>query len=132
MKKVFYEKRCSCKLHKIRRKIPVPESFFNKIAGLRAATLLKKETLAQVLSCEFCEMSTNTLFQNTSGRLLLILFVACFYIFHIRHEKVSSCEKSRLVENRLYSAMNSVSSNKWALYKHHINTISLKGTLMQI
>ena len=59
-----------------------------------------------MLSCEFCEISTNTLFQNTSGRLLLILFVACFYIFHYQkfspRKKVALCEKSRLVENRLY------------------------------
>ena len=34
--------------------------FFNKVTGLRPATLLKKETLAQVLSCEFCEISNNT------------------------------------------------------------------------
>ena len=33
--------------------------FFNKVAGLRPATLLKK-TLAQVFSCEFCEISKNT------------------------------------------------------------------------
>ena len=31
--------------------------FFNKVAGLRPA---KKETLAQVFSCEFCEISKNT------------------------------------------------------------------------
>ena len=31
------------------------------------ATLLKKETLAQVLSCEFCEISKNTFF---TGNLL--------------------------------------------------------------
>ena len=36
--------------------------FFNKVAGLRPATLLKKETLAQVFSCEFCENSKNTFF----------------------------------------------------------------------
>ena len=30
--------------------------FFNKVAGLRPATLLKKR-LAQVFSCEFCEIS---------------------------------------------------------------------------
>ena len=29
------------------------ESLFNKAAGLRSATLLKKEILAQVFSCEF-------------------------------------------------------------------------------
>ena len=33
--------------------------FFNKVAGLRSATFVKKETLAQVFSCEFCESSKN-------------------------------------------------------------------------
>ena len=32
---------------------------------------LKKETLAQVSSCEFCEISKNTFLQSTSGRLFL-------------------------------------------------------------
>ena len=39
--------------------------FFNKVAGLRPATSLKKETLAQVFSCEFCEISKNTFFHRT-------------------------------------------------------------------
>ena len=43
---------CSQKFRKIYRKTPVPETF-NKVAGLRPATLLK-ESLAQVFSCEFC------------------------------------------------------------------------------
>ena len=30
--------------------------FFNKVAGLRRATLFKTMTLAQVISCEFCEI----------------------------------------------------------------------------
>ena len=47
--------------------------FFNKVAGLRPATLLKKEALAQVFSCEFCEISKNTFLQITSGRLRLFL-----------------------------------------------------------
>ena len=33
---------------------------FNKVAGPRPATLLKKETLVQVFSCEFCELCKNT------------------------------------------------------------------------
>ena len=41
-------------------KIPVPESLFNK--GADPATLLKKETLAQVFSCKLCEISKNTFF----------------------------------------------------------------------
>ena len=40
------------------------ESLFNKIAGLRPATLFKKR-LAQVFSCEFCEISMNTFFYRT-------------------------------------------------------------------
>ena len=36
--------------------------FFNKVAGLspEACNFIKKETLAQVFSCEFCEISKNT------------------------------------------------------------------------
>ena len=36
--------------------------FFNIVAGLRPATLLKKVALAQVFSCEFCEISKITSF----------------------------------------------------------------------
>ena len=47
--------------------------FFNK----RPATLLKK-TLAQVFSCEFCEISKNTFFHGT---LLMAVFELCTEIF---------------------------------------------------
>ena len=62
----FCKKMCSWKFQ--------PETFLNKVAGLRPATLLKKRlwshacnfikkgTLVQVLSCEFCEISKNTFF----------------------------------------------------------------------
>ena len=43
------------------RKTSVPESLFNKVAGLRLAALLKK-TLAQVFFGEFCEYLRNTFF----------------------------------------------------------------------
>ena len=39
--------------------------FFNKVAGLMPATLLKKETLAQVFSCEFCKISKSTFSYRT-------------------------------------------------------------------
>ena len=45
--------------------------FFNKVAGLRPATLLKNESLNQLFSCEFCKISKTPILQNTSGRLLL-------------------------------------------------------------
>ena len=35
-------------------------SYFDKVARLRPANFSKKETLAQVFSCEFCEISKNT------------------------------------------------------------------------
>ena len=43
---------------KIHRK-HLPESFFNKVAGLRpqACNFIKKETLTQVFSSGFCEIS---------------------------------------------------------------------------
>ena len=38
--------------------------FFNKVAGLRPASLLKKR-LWHVFSCEFCEAFKNTFFHRT-------------------------------------------------------------------
>ena len=40
----------------------MPESLFNKVTSLKPATLLRKETLAQVFSCEFCKIFINTFF----------------------------------------------------------------------
>ena len=39
---------------------------------------IKKETLAQAFSCEFCEISKTPFLQNTSGRLLLDIPVFIF------------------------------------------------------
>ena len=39
----------------------------------QACNFIKNETLAQVFSCEFCEISKNTFLQNTSERLLLCM-----------------------------------------------------------
>ena len=40
------------------------DSFFNKVPDLRPA-FIKKESLPQVFSCEFCEISKNTYFNRT-------------------------------------------------------------------
>ena len=40
------------------------ECLFNNVAGLRPATLKKKETPTQVLSSEFCEIFKNTYFEE--------------------------------------------------------------------
>ena len=39
-------------------------SFFNKVAG-KACNFIKKESLTQVFSCEFCEISKNNFFYRT-------------------------------------------------------------------
>ena len=69
----------------------VLESLFNKAPGLtashfikrlqqKACNFIKKETLAQVFSWEFCEISNNTFFtENLWGRLLL--YIIYDYIF---------------------------------------------------
>ena len=38
----------------------MPESFFLLNLQVPACNFIKKETLAQVFSCEFCEISKNT------------------------------------------------------------------------
>ena len=55
--------------NRIRIRICVRIFFLVKLQ-LWACKFIKKETLAQVLSCEYCKISTNTL-QKNSGRLLL-------------------------------------------------------------
>ena len=44
-------------------KTPVLESLFDKIAG--PCNFIKKETLAQVVSCEFCKISKNNFIYRT-------------------------------------------------------------------
>ena len=41
--------------------------FFNKVAGFRPqdCNFIKKETLAQIFSCEFCEISKDTFSYRT-------------------------------------------------------------------
>ena len=50
-REVFCKKRCSWKFRKTHRKAPPPEPFF-----------LKKETVTQIFSCEFSEISKNAFF----------------------------------------------------------------------
>ena len=49
---------CSMKFRKIHRKTPSPES--------QACNFIKKESLAQVFSCKFYEISKDTFFYRTS------------------------------------------------------------------
>ena len=52
------------------RKKPVPESLFNKVAGLRSTTLLKKRLWHRCFPVDFAKFLRATFVQNTSARLL--------------------------------------------------------------
>ena len=82
-----------------------PEVFCKKKAP--PATLLKKETLAQVFSCEFCEISKNNFSQNTSGRLLLgyvILYMGknCAIDYEVSDIKKTQNHRSKNLFNWKY------------------------------
>ena len=57
---LFCKKSCSKKFGKIQRKTPVPESLF--YYRPQTCNVIKKETLTQVFSCEFCKISKNSFF----------------------------------------------------------------------
>ena len=62
--KVCFEKRCSEKFHITRRKTPVPESFFNKVA--------KKRLWHRCFPVNFAKFLRTPFLQNTSRPLLLL------------------------------------------------------------
>ena len=64
---------------------PAPVCFQKQLPGScllpEAANFIKKETLAQVFSREFCEISKNTFFYRTEHLWWLLLKFARFWIF---------------------------------------------------
>ena len=69
---VFYKKRCSEKFRKIYRKTLVPECLFNKVVGLRPATLLRKSLRHRCFPVNFTKFLRTTfsehLWATASGR----------------------------------------------------------------
>ena len=59
--------------------------FFNKVAG-GACNFIKKESLAQVFLCEFCEISKNTFFYRTAlvaafgSYVIFVMFIQYFQV----------------------------------------------------
>ena len=43
-------------------------SLFNKVAGLKACNVIKKETPTQVFSCEYCDIFKSTYFEEHQQR----------------------------------------------------------------
>ena len=54
--------------------------FFNKVAGLTPATLLKKRHWHWCFPVNFVKFLRTPFLQNTSGRLLLISVVTCCHL----------------------------------------------------
>ena len=52
-------------MRKIHKKSNVSESLFLKSCSPEACNFIKKETLAWLFSCEFCEISKKTFFYGT-------------------------------------------------------------------
>ena len=74
---MFYEKRCFRNFTKFTGKDLYQSHFLNKVAGLQACNFIKKETLAQVLSCEFCEIFKNTFYTEhlwTTASIIMWIF----------------------------------------------------------
>ena len=70
----FYGKKLFLKISQNSQENTCARVFFNKVAG-DACNFIEKETLAQLFSCEFCEISKNTFLQNTSILVLLKILV---------------------------------------------------------
>ena len=68
-------KKVSYKFRKIQRKAPVPESFFFRP---EASNFIKKESLAQVFSCEFCEFCKNIFLYETPPVVASAWSLCCF------------------------------------------------------
>ena len=71
--------------------------FFNKVAGLSPATLLKKRLWHKCFPVNFVKFLTTPFLQNTSKRLLLLRFISIVGVFYIvyrslwlRRSKVSA------------------------------------------
>ena len=65
--------KCSQKFHKIRRKHLCQSLIFNKVAGLRPATLLKKRPWHRCFPVNFVEFQRSPFLQNTFGGCFLTL-----------------------------------------------------------
>ena len=85
--------------------------FFNKVAGLRPPTLLKKRLWHRCFPMNFVKFLRTPFLQNTSGRLLLPILIP--------GKKTVFCEKNFFVQNRLASA-HSMETCKRIFFTEHL------------
>ena len=79
--------------------------FTGKYLCLGPANLFKKETLAQVFSCEFAKFVRTPFLQNTSGRLLLFPLTSSLLAICVQKQLPSPTNKSKAVVDRLEVAL---------------------------
>ena len=80
--------------------------FFNKVAGLEACNFIKKETVTQVFSCGFCEISKNTFFTETLWWLLLKRYIG---------KKIDNIDCPTERAYLLDSNLSKINQKKWIL-----------------
>ena len=91
-------KRCSQKFNKIHRKTSGRLSFLIKLQG-STCSCINKETLAQVFSCEFCEISKNNFLHRAPlvAASAAFFFSICKYLTYSRLENgVCSCSSKQV------------------------------------
>ena len=99
-------KRCSQKFRKIQRKTTVPEClFFNKVAGLRLATILKKRLLHKCLPVNFAKF-LRTLFMTEHLWWLLLPFFNNLIPFETRN-----------IAEVLILGLNVINANDYSLHQ---------------
>ena len=99
---MFYKKDVLGNFTKFTGKHLCQSLFFNKVAGLRPASLLKKETLTQMFSCEFREVSKDTFSQNTSRHSVIKRMVIC----NIENLWRTVLKSNRYLQIKTYSNIN--------------------------
>ena len=76
---VFCKNRSSWKFYKIRRNTFVPESLFNKVAGLSPVTLVKRRLWYKCFAVNFAKFSSRTPFFIEHLRWLLLKMLNFFF-----------------------------------------------------
>ena len=108
---------------KFTRKIKCEGLFFNKIAGSRPPTLLKKETLAQMFSCEFCEIYKNTYFYRTPP---VVASEVCLYSWDYRINYNENEDENGKRSHKYYIIRpRSVHGHKFSNYKKCLGMMML-------
>ena len=82
---------CSWGFHRIREKTPVPESLFNKVAGLRPAALLKERLWRRCFPASFAKFLGLPFYTEHLWWLLLSLTIITLFVCH--HLRASFSQK---------------------------------------